>query len=135
MTREHRQVLLLGPPSDIRSLLTSRGKPLIAVPGLRRLVRIENPSLVQAQDGIFYSSLCPCFFADYAISSVTARSRRLSVSKASSALFCRIHRILVKVEQGFFNRQMTFGHIRLSTASCDGGRTKLSHSGIHGQSD
>ena len=89
MTREHRQVLLLGPPSDIRSLLTSRGKPLIAVPGLRRLVRIENPSLVQAQDGIFYSSLCPCFFADYAISSVTARSRRLSVSKASSVL-CKI---------------------------------------------
>ena len=47
-------------------------------------------------------------------------------------LFCRIHKILVKVEQGFFNRQMTFGHIRLSTASCEGGRTKLFHSGIYG---
>ena len=35
--------------------------------------------------------------------------------------FANIHRILVKVEQRFFHRQMTLGHIRLLTASCEGG--------------
>ena len=49
--------------------------------------------------------------------------------------FANIHRILVKVEQRFFHRQMTLGHIRLLTASCEGGRPKLSHSDAPGQSD
>ena len=58
-----------------------------------------------------------------------------SPSMDITCYFANIHRILVKVEQRFFHRQMTLGHIRLLTASCEGGRPKLSHSDAPGQSD
>ena len=44
-----------------------------------------------------------------------------SPSMAIICYFANIYRILVKVEQRFFHRQMTLGHIRLLTASCEGG--------------
>ena len=40
-----------------------------------------------------------------------------SPSMDITCYFANIHRILVKVEQRFFHRQMTLGHIRLLTAS------------------
>ena len=124
------------PPSDIRSLLTSRGKPL--APAFLQTTTYP-PSQLAVED-----CLCPkrhlcCvkLSVSYPLN-ITSISINWEISFhfcKIPVLFCRIHRILVKVEQGFFNRQMTFGHIRLSTASCEGGRTKLSHSDIHGQSD
>src|SRR5699024_4018624 len=58
-----------------------------------------------------------------------------SPSLPITCYFSNIRGILVEVEQRFFHRQMTLGHIRLSTASCEGGRPKLSQSDTPGQSD
>ena len=48
-----------------------------------------------------------------------------SPSMVITCYFTNIHRILVKVEQRFFHRQMTLGHIRLLTASCEGVRLRV----------
>ena len=115
-------------------VIDKQGQTAYRGSGLRRPVRIESPSFVQAQDGTFYPSLPLLFDRLCHILRHSSRSNPVCGHKMSSVLckiicflfprhnnyickvknycstccFASIHRIFVKVEQKFSNTQMPF---------------------------
>ena len=100
MTLEHRQVLLLGPPSDIRSLLTSRGKPL--APAFLQTMPYP-PSQLAVED-----CLCPERHLCCVKLSVSYPLDKITIY-VYSLLFFQYTQDFCKDETEFPNIQMPFG--------------------------